>query len=111
MKLGVKKHGLLAVALALLVTGCAQIHEQTIPFKCVDRPVNQLLPGEVQDDSLTFMDVSTNPIPLLFAPHRAVAHCDAKGALRYDLETPIDTGLSQLSTPLSTAASHITFAP
>ena len=28
-----------------------------------------------------------------------------------EIETPVDTGLSQLSTPLSTAASHITYAP
>jgi hypothetical protein len=108
------RKGLPAAALLLLAiapSGCAQVHQRTIAFKCVDRPANQLLPGEVQYDTFTFMDVSTNPIPMLFVPHRTVAHCDDKGALRYDLETPIDTGLSQLSTPLSTAASHVTYVP
>jgi hypothetical protein len=27
------------------------------------------------------------------------------------VETPVDTGLSQLSTPLSTAASHVSYVP
>jgi hypothetical protein len=57
------------------------------------------------------LDVSTSPIPLLYPAHRAIARCDSAGVVTFDIETPVDTGISQLSTPISTAASHITYAP
>jgi hypothetical protein len=92
-----------------LATGCAQVHERMFTVDCaVGRaPLN----GEMAPGTAMALDVSTSPIPLLFPPHRAIARCDSAGRVTMDLETPVDTGLSQLSTPLSTAASHITYAP
>ncbi|MGA9724807.1 MAG: hypothetical protein WBQ86_20295 [Candidatus Binatus sp.] len=95
--------------LTLACAGCAQVHEKMFTLDCaVGRtPIgDELAPGT----AMAF-DVSTSPIPLLFAPHRIVARCDDAGVVTMTIETPIDTGLSQLSTPLSTAASHVTYAP
>ena len=69
------------------------------------------LPGELAPGTAMAIDVSTSPIPLISAPHRAIARCDNAGVVTMDIETPVDTGLSELSTPLSTAASHVTYAP
>ncbi len=69
------------------------------------------LEGELAPGTAMALDVSTSPIPLLYPPHRAIARCDDRGIVTLDLETPVDTGLSQLSTPLSAAASHVTYAP
>ncbi len=69
------------------------------------------LSGELAPGTAMALDVSTSPIPLLFAPHRIVARCDNAGVVTMNLETPVDTGLSQLTTPLSTAASHVTYVP
>lgn len=93
----------------LIAGGCAQVHEQMFTLDCaVGRAP---LAGELAPGTAMALDVSTSPIPLLYPPHRAVARCDNSGAVTLELETPVDTGLSQLSTPLSTAASHITYAP
>ena len=102
---------IIVMVAALVMSGCAQVHQTAMPLKCVDRPASQLLPGEASFNSFVFVDASTSKIPLISAPHRTTVHCDEKGMLRYDLETPVDTGLSQLSTPLSTAAGHLTYAP
>ena len=94
---------------SLLAAGCAQVHEQMFTLDCaVGRAP---LAGELAPGTAMALDVSTSPIPLLYPPHRAIARCDNTGAVTLELETPVDTGLSQLSTPLSTAASHITYAP
>jgi hypothetical protein len=94
---------------ALAAWGCAQVHEKMFTVNCAkDR---EPLAGELAPGTAMAIDVSTTEIPLLFAPHRAVARCDANGAVTMNIETPVDTGLSQLSTPLSTAASHVTYAP
>ena len=69
------------------------------------------LPGELAPGTAMALDVSTSPIPLVFPAHRAIARCDNAGVVTFDIETPVDTGLSQLSTPISTAASHVTYAP
>ncbi|MGA7873255.1 MAG: hypothetical protein WCA22_20380, partial [Candidatus Binatus sp.] len=69
------------------------------------------LPGELAPGTAMALDVSTSPIPLLFPPHRAIARCDNAGVVAMNIEEPVDTGLNQLSTPLSTAASHVTYAP
>lgn len=93
----------------LIAGGCAQVHEQMFTLDCaVGRAP---LAGELAPGTAMALDVSTSPIPLLYPPHRAIARCDNSGAVTLELETPVDTGLSQLSTPLSTAASHITYAP
>ena len=95
--------------LAMACAGCAQVHEKMFTLDCATNrtPIgDELAPGT----AMAF-DVSTSPIPLLFAPHRLVARCDDAGVVTMTIETPVDTGLSQLSTPLSTAASHITYAP
>jgi hypothetical protein len=96
------------VALAAL-SGCAQVHEKMFTVNCaVGRTP---LAGELAPGTAMAIDASTSEIPLLFAPHRAIARCDNQGVVTLNIETPVDTGLSQLSTPLSTAASHITYAP
>ena len=96
------------VAIAMLF-GCAQVNEQMFTLDCaVGRTP---LPGELAPGTAIALDVSTSPIPLLFAPHRAIARCDSAGVVTMTVETPVDTGLSQLSTPLSTAASHVSYAP
>lgn len=93
----------------LIAGGCAQVHEQMFTLDCaVGRAP---LAGELAPGTAMALDVSTSPVPLLYPPHRAIARCDNSGAVTLELETPVDTGLSQLSTPLSTAASHITYAP
>ncbi|MGC2275949.1 MAG: hypothetical protein WA571_08055 [Candidatus Binatus sp.] len=98
-----------AAVLMLIAGGCAQVHEQMFTLDCaVGRAP---LAGELAPGTAMALDVSTSPIPLLYPPHRAVARCDNAGIVTLELETPVDTGLSQLSTPLSTAASHITYAP
>jgi hypothetical protein len=99
----------LLLSLLTLTTGCAQVHEKTFTLNCAiaRRP----LPGELAPNTAMALDVSTSPIPLLFPAHRAIARCDNSGVVTFDIETPVDTGISQLSTPLSTAASHITYAP
>ena len=98
----------LVCALAL-TTSCAQVHEKIFTLDCAigRRP----LPGELAPNTAMALDVSTSPIPLLFPAHRAIARCDNTGLVTFDIETPVDTGISQLSTPISTAASHITYAP
>jgi hypothetical protein len=93
----------------LLTASCAQVHEKMFTLDCaVGRAP---LAGELAPGTAMALDVSTSPIPLLFPPHRAIARCDNAGVVTMDIETPIDTGLSQLSTPLSTAASHMTYVP
>jgi hypothetical protein len=95
--------------LALTAASCAQVHEKMFTLDCaVGRAP---LAGELAPGTAMALDVSTSPIPLLFPPHRAIARCDNAGVVTMDIETPIDTGLSQLSTPLSTAASHMTYVP
>ena len=92
-----------------LTAGCAQVHEKMFTLDCaVGRAP---LAGELAPGTAMALDVSTSPIPLLFPPHRAIARCDDAGVVTMNIETPIDTGLSQLSTPLSTAASHVTYMP
>ena len=100
---------LLILSLLTLTTSCAQVHEKIFTLNCAinRRP----LPGELAPNTAMALDVSTSPIPLLFPAHRAIARCDNSGVVTFDIETPVDTGISQLSTPLSTAASHITYAP
>jgi hypothetical protein len=92
-----------------LTAGCSQVHEKIFTLNCAinRRP----LPGEMAPNTAMALDVSTSPIPLLFPAHRAIARCDNTGVVTFDIETPVETGISQLSTPLSTAASHITYAP
>jgi hypothetical protein len=106
----VRAIGLGAVSLAALILGgCAQVHEKMFTVNCAkDR---EPIAGELAPGTAIALDVSTSPIPLLFPPHRIVARCDNAGAVTMNIETPADTGLSQLSTPLSTAASHVTYAP
>jgi len=95
--------------LTLLATGCAQVHEKMFTLECAIGRTP--LAGELAPGTAIALDVSTSPIPLLFAPHRAIARCDRAGVVTLNIETPVDTGLSQLSTPLTTAASHVTYAP
>jgi hypothetical protein len=99
----------LIISLLALTTSCAQVHEKIFTLNCAigRRP----LPGELAPNTAMALDVSTSPIPLLFPAHRAIARCDNAGVVTFDIETPVDTGISQLSTPISTAASHITYAP
>ena len=93
----------------LALASCALVHEQMFTLDCaVGRAP---LAGELAPGTAMALDVSTSPVPLLFAPHRIVARCDHAGIVTMNIETPVDTGLSQLTTPLSTAASHITYAP
>ena len=100
---------LLASMLLLAAAGCGQVHEKMFTLDCaVGRTP---LAGELAPGTAMALDVSTSPIPLLFPPHRAIARCDSAGLVTMNIETPVDTGLSQLSTPLSTAASHMTYAP
>jgi hypothetical protein len=99
----------LLLCLLLLAAGCAQVHEQMFTLDCA---INRApLPGELSPGTAIAFDVSTSPVPLLFPPHRAIARCDNAGVVTLNIETPVDTGLSQLTTPLSTAASHVTYAP
>jgi hypothetical protein len=102
-------HKLLLLSLLTLTTSCSQVHEKIFTLDCAvgRRP----LPGELAPNTAMALDVSTSPIPLLFPAHRAIARCDNTGVVTFDIETPVDTGISQLSTPISTAASHITYAP
>jgi len=97
------------ILILTLTTSCAQVHEKLFTLNCAinRRP----LPGELAPNTAMALDVSTSPIPLLFPAHRAIARCDNAGLVTLDIETPVDTGISQLSTPISTAASHITYAP
>ncbi len=101
-------HKLFLISL-LALASCAQVHEKMFTLDCAigRRP----LPGELAPNTAMALDVSTSPIPLIFPAHRAIARCDNAGVVTFDIETPVDTGISQLSTPLSTAASHITYAP
>jgi hypothetical protein len=95
--------------LLLAFAGCAQVNEKMFTVDCaVGRTP---MAGELAPGTAMAIDVSTSPIPLLFAPHRAIARCDSSGIVTMNIETPVDTGLSQLSTPLSTAASHVSYAP
>jgi hypothetical protein len=96
------------IALATLF-GCARVNEQMFTLDCAIGRTP--LPGELAPGTAIALDVSTSPIPLLYAPHRAIARCDSAGVVTMTVETPVDTGLSQLSTPLSTAASHVSYAP
>jgi hypothetical protein len=95
--------------LLLAFAGCAQVHEKMFTLDCAIGRAP--LDGELAPGSAMAFDVSTSPVPLLFAPHRLVARCDDAGVVTMTIETPVDTGLSQLTTPLSTAASHVTYAP
>ena len=98
-----------AALLLLAFAGCAQVNEKMFTVDCaVGRTP---MAGELAPGTAMAFDVSTSPIPLLFAPHRAIARCDEAGVVTMNIETPVDTGLSQLSTPLSTAASHVSYAP
>jgi hypothetical protein len=90
-------------------TGCAQLHEKTFTLECAIG--REPLPSELAPGTAMAIDVSTSPIPLISAPHRIVARCDNSGVVTMNIETPVDTGLSQLSTPLSTAAAHVMFVP
>jgi len=92
-----------------LTASCAPVHEQMFTLDCALGRTP--LPGELAPGTAMAFDVSTSPIPLLYAPHRIVARCDNAGVVTMNIETPVDTGLSQLSTPLSTAASHVSYAP
>jgi len=100
---------LLIAMLALTAASCAQVHEKMFTLDCAIGRTP--LAGELAPGTAMALDVSTSPIPLLFPPHRAIARCDDAGVVTMNIETPIDTGLSQLSTPLSTAASHMTYVP
>jgi hypothetical protein len=91
------------------LAGCAQVNEQMFTLDCAIGRTP--LPGELAPGTAMALDVSTSLIPLLYAPHRAIARCDSAGVVTMTVETPVDTGLSQLSTPLSTAASHVSYAP
>jgi hypothetical protein len=110
--LGVRFSGatLLLISTLLLATAsCAQVHEKMFTLDCaVGRAP---LAGELAPGTAMALDVSSSPIPLLFPPHRAIARCDSAGVVTMNIETPVDTGLSQLSTPLSAAASHVIYAP
>ena len=98
-----------AALMLLACAGCAQVNEKMFTVDCaVGRTP---MAGELAPGTAMAIDVSTSPIPLLFAPHRAIARCDEAGVVTLNIETPVDTGLSQLSTPLSTAASHVSYAP
>ena len=98
-----------AALLLLAFAGCAQVNEKMFTVDCaVGRTP---IAGELAPGTAMAIDVSTSPIPLLFAPHRAIARCDNDGVVTMNIETPVDTALSQLSTPLSTAASHVSYAP
>lgn len=109
MFLGFFIKGIFAALLLTALPGCAQVNEKMFTLDCaVGRTP---LPGELAPGTAMALDVSTSPIPLLFAPHRAIARCDSAGMVTMTVETPVDTGLSQLSTPLSTAAGHVTYAP
>lgn len=99
---------LLAIAVPLFA-GCAQVNEKTFTLDCAMGRAP--LPGELGPGTAMAIDVSTSRIPLITAPHRIVARCDNAGVVTMNIEAPVDTGLSQLSTPLSTAASHVTYAP
>jgi len=99
---------ILALA-AALTSGCAQVHEKMFTVDCAIG--REPIAGELAPGTAMAIDVSTSPIPLISAPHRVIARCDSAGAVTMYLETPVDTGLSELSTPLSTAASHVTYAP
>ena len=99
---------LMAIA-AFAFSGCAQVHEKTFTLDCAIGRAP--LAGEMGPGTAMAIDVSTSPIPLLSPPHRMVARCDNSGVVTMNIETPVDTGFSQLSTPLSTAASHVTFVP
>src|SRR5271167_1323404 len=104
-----RKSRLLPIVLALGCAGCAQVSEKMFTLDCAtDRTP---MAGELAPGTAMAIDVSTSPIPLLFAPHRIVARCDNAGVVTMNIETPVDTGLSQLSTPLSTAASHVSYVP
>ena len=96
-------------AILALAASCAQVHEKMFTLECATGRAP--LAGELAPGTAMALDISTSPIPLLFPPHRAIARCDSAGVVTMNIETPVDTGLSQLSTPLSTAASHITYAP
>ncbi len=99
----------LLISTLALAAVCAQVHETMFTLDCAIGRTP--LAGELAPDTAIAIDVSTSPIPLLFPSHRAIARCDSAGVVTLDIETPVDTGLSQLSTPLSTAASHITYVP
>jgi len=106
---GSKTRRALVISVLTLTAGCAQVHEKVFTLDCaVGRTP---LAGELAPGTAMALDVSTSPIPLLFPAHRAIARCDQAGVVTMNIETPVDTGLSQLSTPLSTAASHVTYAP
>ena len=99
---------LLAIAVRLF-TGCAQVNEKMFTLDCAMGRAP--LPGEMAPGTGMAIDVSTSRIPLITAPHRIVARCDNAGVVTMNVEAPVDTGLSQISTPLSSAASHVTYAP
>jgi hypothetical protein len=97
------------ISLLALASGCAQVHQKMFTLECAIGRTP--LAGELAPGTAIALDVSTSPIPLLFPPHRAIARCDHAGVVTLNIETPVETGLSQLSTPLSTAASHVTYVP
>lgn len=101
---------LLALSILLMLSGCAQVHEGTAAVKCVDRPVNQLLPGEVQLNSITAIDITSREIPLIASPHRVVVICgDEEGPATWGMETPAEGGLSEFSDPVKAAFEHFSF--
>ncbi len=100
---------LICALILTLAAGCAQVHDQIFTLDCAIGRAP--LPGEMSPGTAMALDVSTSPVPLLFPPHRAIARCDNAGVVTLNIETPVDTGLSQLTNPLSTAASHVSYAP
>jgi|GEM_PF-731981 hypothetical protein len=99
---------MLAIA-AAATTGCSQVNEKMFTLECAIG--REPMAGELAPGTAMAIDVSTSPIPLISPPHRIVARCDSAGVVTMNIETPVDTGVSQLSTPLSTAASHVTYVP
>jgi len=108
--LGVRLFGAKQLLMLLaLIAGCAPVQEQMFTLHCAIG--REPLTGELAPGTAMALDISTSPIPLFSPPHRAIARCDDVGQVTLNIETPADTGLSQLSSPLSTAASHVTFVP
>ena len=100
----------LAIALALIVAGCPAVRQQTVALKCVDRPANQLLPGEVQFDSMTVIDASTSKIPLIVSPHRLVAICGGEeGPASWGMETPVEGGFEEFTDPIKAGITHFSY--
>jgi hypothetical protein len=59
--------------------GCAPVNQRMFTVDCAIGRTP--LPGELAPGTAIAFDVSTSPIPLLFAPHRAIARCDSAGVV------------------------------